>query len=96
MGERSEIRVVNDADEQRYVITVDGVPAGHAQYRDEAGRRVFVHTQIDEDFAGHGVGSTLARHALDDTRTAGLTVLPRCPFIRAYIDRHAEYRDLVA
>lgn len=89
------MRVVNDAHTQRYLITLDGVPAGYAQYRDEPGRRVFVHTRIDQDFAGHGVGSTLARGALDDTRTAGLMVVPCCPFIRAYIDRHAEYRDLV-
>jgi uncharacterized protein len=95
VGDRLDTNVVNDPDAQRYVITVDGVPAGYALYRDEPGRRVFLHTQIDEDWAGHGVGSTLAQGALDDTRSAGLAVLPQCPFVRAYIERHTEYQDLV-
>jgi predicted GNAT family acetyltransferase len=88
--------VADDPGAQRYVITVDGVPAGYVMYRDEPGKRVFLHTQVDGDRSGHGVGSTLARAALDDARAAGLEVVPRCPFVRAYIERHSEYRDLVA
>jgi predicted GNAT family acetyltransferase len=90
------MNVANDPAAQRYVITVDGVPAGYVLYRDEPGRRVFLHTQVDGDWSGHGVGSTLARSALDDTRAAGLEVVPRCPFVREFIERHNEYRDLVA
>jgi predicted GNAT family acetyltransferase len=38
----------------------------------------------------------LAREALDNARWRGLSVTPLCPFIRAYIDHHPEYEDLVA
>ena len=41
------------------------------------------------------VGSALARHALDDLRGRGVAVLPTCPFIKAWIDHHPEYRDLL-
>jgi hypothetical protein len=37
----------------------------------------------------------LARRALGATRGAGLQVLPFCPFIRSYIQRHPEYAALV-
>jgi uncharacterized protein len=96
VGDRLEMNVANDPGAARYAITVDGVPAGYVLYRDEPGKRVFLHTQVDGDWSGHGVGSTLARAALDDTRAAGLEVVPRCPFVRAFIERHSEYRDLVA
>jgi uncharacterized protein len=56
---------------------------------------VFTHTEVPAALEGHGVGSRLARAALDDARRRGLAVVPRCPFIAAYIRRHPEYRDLV-
>jgi hypothetical protein len=35
------------------------------------------------------------RAALDDVRSRGGTVVPLCPFVRGWIERHPEYRDLV-
>jgi uncharacterized protein len=88
---------VRDAPERsRYEVTVDGQLAGHADYRDEGEVRVFVHTEVDDAFEGQGVGSTLAREALDDVRASGRRLVPRCPFIRAYIERHPDHEDLVS
>ena len=43
------------------------------------------------------MGSTLARVALDEVRADGTrTVRPLCPFIKAWIDKHPDYADLVA
>ncbi len=42
------------------------------------------------------IGSAIARAALDSARARGLRVIPQCPFIRAYIERHPEYQDLTA
>jgi predicted GNAT family acetyltransferase len=89
------ITVHDNADDHRYEVFVDGDLAGFSAYRDEPGRRVFTHTKIDPDYEGHGVGSALARGALDDVRSRELRVLPRCPFIAEYIDRHPQYADLV-
>jgi predicted GNAT family acetyltransferase len=44
---------------------------------------------------GHGHGSTLVRAALDDVRARGLSVIPLCPFVKAYIEKHPEYADLL-
>ena len=56
---------------------------------------IFTHTEVPAELAGHGVGSALARAALDDARRQHLAVIPRCPFIAAFIRRHPEYHDLV-
>jgi len=79
----------------RYEIHVDGELAGVAEYRDRGGRRIFVHTEIDDAFSGRGLGNRLASGALDDARSHGIRVVPRCPFIRSYIERHPQYRDLL-
>ena len=89
------IEVSDDREATRYVIAVDGEPAGFAQYRDRGRALAFVHTEIDDRFEGQGLGGRLVSAALDDVRSRGLVVLPFCPFVRGYIARHHEYLDLV-
>lgn len=55
-----------------------------------------VHTEVPESMEGKGYGSVLAKAALDSARAAGLKVVPSCPFVHEYIQRHREYADLVA
>jgi hypothetical protein len=81
----------------RYEARVGADLAGFAQYRTEGRRMTIYHTEVDPAFEGQGVGSQLAKAALDDVRARGLELVPRCPFIAAYIRRHSEdYLDLVA
>ena len=57
---------------------------------------VFTHTEVDPDAGQSGLGSTLVRAALDDVRSQGGSVVPQCPFVRGWIERHQDYADLVA
>jgi predicted GNAT family acetyltransferase len=90
------VTVADNPSALRYEIRVGDDLAGFAAYTRLHGVVTFTHTEIDPAFEGQGLGSTLARAALDDVRAEGLRVVPRCPFIRAYIERHPEYADLVA
>jgi len=94
-SEEPLIAVVDDREAERYVVEVDGEPAGFAQYRDRGLAISFVHTEIDDRYEGQGLGGRLVSAALDDVRSRGLAVLPLCPFVRGYIERHPEYLDLV-
>jgi predicted GNAT family acetyltransferase len=89
------IAIGDNAEERRYEVRVDGELAGFAQYRPQPGRIAFSHTEIDDRFEGQGLGSKLIAFALDDVRGRGLAVLPFCPFVKAYVQRHREYADLV-
>ena len=91
----SEPKVVDNPEADRFEVLVDGEVAGFAEYRRTKSAMAFTHTVIDPAFEGRGLGSVLARGALDATREAGAPVLPFCPFIRGYIQRHPDYLDLV-
>lgn len=90
------VEVVDSVEHHRYEIHVAGRLAGFAAYRRGSDRRTFTHTEIDPAYEGRGLGSQLARAALDSTRSLGLLVVPLCPFIAGYIDRHPEFQDLLA
>ncbi len=90
------IDVHDNPDESRFEAARDDQPLGFAYYRAEPGRVVFTHTEVRPEAEGEGVGSALVSGALDDVRRRGLRAVPVCPFVRAFIERHPEYADLVA
>jgi hypothetical protein len=87
--------VTNNRGESRFELQVEGGTA-LAAYRLSEGRIVFTHTEVPEALEGQGIGSRLVKGALDQVRGEGLKVVPACAFVRGYIDRHAEYQDLLA
>jgi hypothetical protein len=89
----SEVR--DDPEMNRFVISVDGRRAGFAAYQRAPGKITFTHTEIEPEFEGRGLGGQLIRESLAHARAAGLAVLPRCPFVRDYVERHPAELDLV-
>lgn len=85
----------HDPDHHRYVVEIDGDVRAEAVYERRDGRVVFTHTEVDDSLEGQGVGSALASFALDDVRASGERVVPLCPFIAGYVERHEQYADLV-
>jgi predicted GNAT family acetyltransferase len=93
----TEPDVTDNAAASRYEARLDGGPAvaGFAQYIRTHELIAFVHTEVDPSFEGRGVGSALARSALDAARADGQRVLAVCPFISGWISRHPAYADLL-
>ena len=90
-----EYVVRDNPDELRYEILRDGRVFGEIRYRTEPGVITLVHTEVTPAVEGQGVGSRLVAGALDDIRARGLRLVPVCPFVRAYLQRHPEQGDLV-
>nr|WP_295826705.1 GNAT family N-acetyltransferase [uncultured Azospirillum sp.] len=87
-------KVRNNEERSRYELTVADSTA-LVTYDMREGKIALTHTEVPGEMSGQGVGSALAKGALDDIRAKGLKVLPICTFIEAYIKRHPEYQDLV-
>jgi uncharacterized protein len=95
MAESERIEVSDAPDRYRYELSVDGEVVGFTEYRSRPGVIAFVHTKVDERMQGRGLADTLIGFALEDARKQGLAVLPLCPFVRAFIERHREFEALV-
>ncbi|MFG2971153.1 MULTISPECIES: GNAT family N-acetyltransferase [unclassified Streptomyces] len=95
MTESSTTTAVERVDAgRRYDILVDGQRAGLTAYRDRGAQRVFFHTEIDEAFAGQGLGAQLVQQALDDVRASGMRIVPVCPYVAKFLKRHDEFADI--
>jgi uncharacterized protein len=81
--------VVDNEAASRFEISVDGRVA-ELVYRRQGDRLVLMHTGVPDELEGRGVGGILVAAAIERARQAGLTVVPRCPFARGWLERHPE------
>lgn len=88
----SDVR--NSTAESRFEFDVDGHTAV-AYYSFSPGIITFTHTEVPDALSGRGIGSKLAKGALDLARAQKLKVVAQCPFIAGYIAKHPEYQDLM-
>ena len=89
------VEIVDRPEQARFVATVNGEIAGFATYRLRGDVITFIHTEVAPAFGGHGLGTRLVVHALDDARRRGLRVRPLCPLFAKFISEHTEYQDLL-
>ena len=90
-----DIVFVDSPDQDRYELRSGDELLGLVAYRLGDGVITLVHTEVDPAHEGQGHAATLARGALDDARSRGLRVVPSCPYIASYVEKHPEYADLV-
>jgi uncharacterized protein len=79
----------------QFTIAVDGQVVGRAEYLDRGEKRVFTHTEVDNNYEGRGLATILIGEALQQTRDAGLRIKALCPMVVAYLKKHDEYSDIV-
>lgn len=91
----NDVAVRDDPDRHRFVASLDGDDVAYLVYHRASGRHLLVHTEVDDAHEGKGVGSALVRGALDQIRDADGTMVPLCPYVRTWVDRHEDYQSLV-
>jgi uncharacterized protein len=78
----------------RFELETDGRTA-YSYYQPAPGVITLTHTEVPPALGGRGVGSALVRGALEAVRAQGLKVIPKCPFVAAFMGRHPEFNDLL-
>ena len=53
------------------------------------------HTVVPEADRGQGVGASLVEAAFSHAQENGLRVIPTCPFVKAWLEKHPEYQAAV-
>jgi len=89
--------VIDNTDEKRFEIHIEGYIAfeDYEFFTTSQGEDgiAYTHTEVPEELGGRGIAGYLAKSILDDAAAKNLRVKPICPYIKAYIDKHAEYQD---
>jgi len=78
----------------RYEVEVGGKTAV-AEYRRAGDVVTFTHTKVPRELEGQGIASDLIAGAFADVRNQGLKIIPECPYVAGYIERHPDLQDLV-
>lgn len=86
--------VVHNLDETRFEIEEDGLIA-LADYDPVDGAWVMGHTEVPRQWEGRSIAASLVRDALAEARRQGVTVIPSCSYVAAYMKRHKDVHDLV-
>lgn len=87
--------VRHDPEKFRYEVLVDGEVVGHADYTVDGETLTVPSTKVDPVHQGNGYAGLMIEQLLQDAKRSGQAVVPRCPYVSAYIGKHSEHRDLV-
>lgn len=56
---------------------------------------ILPHTEVPAALEGRGIGKILAEKTLQYIEEKGWKVVPLCPFVKGYIQRHPEWERIV-
>ncbi|HNX53989.1 MAG TPA: GNAT family N-acetyltransferase [Prolixibacteraceae bacterium] len=87
--------LIDNTEKKQYEFQIEDELA-RIEYIKAQGKIFLTHTEVPAKFEGKGIGSALVKQVLDDIRQKGLTLVPLCPFVAAYINRHPEYNALLS
>ena len=79
---------------QRFEFTLGNCNA-FLQYKKSAGRLLLLHTEVDEECRGHGVGSAFLQRVMPYISEKGHTIVVFCGFVKHFIEVHSEWASLI-
>ena len=86
-----DIKVENNPVAGTYDAIVDGKVVGMVVCERANHRVIVLHTIIEPEYRGRGIGNVLVRETLDDLLAQGLTLTNFCGFITKFIASNPEY-----
>lgn len=82
-------------EQSRFELDLDG-KAAYADYHLSGNVVTIFHVYTPVEFRGKGIAASVAKYALDYIREHNLKIVPQCPYMRDYMDKHPEYQDLLS
>lgn len=76
----------------QYLAKLDGVEGEGILTISIASEHLVIanHTSVSDNLRGQGIAKALVERLILDARQAGQKIMPLCPYMRGYMDRHPE------
>ena len=90
-----EIKEQETESKGSFYVEVNGEKKAEMTYSKAGKERIIIdHTEVSDDLRGEGVGLKLVEHAVNYVRARGIKMLPLCPFTKATLQKHPEWKDV--
>ena len=89
------MNVIDNKEKSRFETKIDGHDA-FIEYSVQPGILSLDHTEVDKALAGQGVASEMTEKVLMEIELRGLKVIPACSYIEKYINKHPEWKSILA
>jgi predicted GNAT family acetyltransferase len=86
--------ITDNTERSRFEMPV-GDEVAFLDYRRSGKQLHLMHTEVPSALRGRGAGTRLVRAVLDKARAEGTTIIPICPFVKAFLEKHPEYQSIV-
>lgn len=87
--------MIRNSEQSRFETTKDGRVA-IAQYELDGAQMTIAHIVVPPAIEGQGVASALCQFIIQTARDENLKIVPQCPFMAAYFERHPAAQDVLA
>ena len=91
----SKVEVIHNKEKKQFEMQL-GDQIAMVKYILGSSEIIFTHTEVPEEFEGHGIASKIAKVAVEYSKAQGMRIRPLCPYMSAYIKRHPEYQSITA
>ncbi len=90
-----DCEIKQDAEHNRFICHVDGYEAV-VEYTLKDNIIDLYKTSTPPELRGKGVAGKLVKYALEHAKENILKVIPTCSYVKRYIERHENYKELLA
>ena len=86
--------VQHDSSRQQFFTDTDGVRSV-VDYTLDGDLMTITHTGVPAELGGRGIAGELTRAAFTTAREQGWKVMPACSYAAGWVEKHAEFKDLL-
>lgn len=90
-----DYELIDNKENHRYEFHIDKYVPKIEYIITRNGEIYLTHTEVPVALEGKGVGSQLVEKVLKDIEKQGLRLVPLCPFVAGYIQKHPDWRRIV-
>lgn len=87
--------LIDNAERKQYEFHIGKLVPKIEYIRTRNNEIYLTHTEVPAQLEGKDIGAALVRQTLEDIERQGLALVPQCPFVAGYIQRHPEWKRIV-